>query len=110
MSKFSNFKLIPSLQETLNQRDLQTPTEIQIKAIPALLAGRSVVGVAETGGGKTLSYALPILHQLKTLENNGSRIELPSQPRAVVIVPSRELGEQVTKAFKPFTHTTRLRV
>jgi ATP-dependent RNA helicase RhlE len=69
-----------------------------------------VVGVSETGSGKTLAYALPILHQLKSLENSGAKITVESQPRAIIIVPTRELGEQVSKVFKPFTHTTRLRV
>jgi len=87
-----------------------TPTEIQSRAVPELLAGRSIVGVAETGSGKTLAYALPVLHLLKKLENEGKAITEESQPRAVVIVPTRELGEQVSKVFKPFTHTTRLRV
>jgi superfamily II DNA/RNA helicase len=68
------------------------------------------VGVAETGSGKTLAYALPILHQLKSLENAGKRVSLDSQPRAAVIVPTRELGEQISRVFKVFTHATRLRV
>ncbi len=110
MTTFADFDLLPTLQETLKEKELIRPTEIQVKAIPALLAGRSVVGVAETGSGKTLSFALPILHALKTLENEGNPIKVYGEPRAIVMVPTRELGEQVAKAFKPFTHTTRLRV
>jgi len=110
MSTFSEFELLPSLQETLKEKKFLKTTEIQARAIPLLLKGKSVVGVAETGSGKTLAFALPILHHLKTLENNGDRITKDGQPRAVVIVPTRELGEQVAKVFKPFTHTTRLRV
>ncbi len=110
MEKFTDFDLLPTLQDTLKEKEFVTPTEIQRRALPLLLAGKSVVGVAETGSGKTLSYALPILHLLKTLENDGNRITVDAHPRAVVIVPTRELGEQVSKVFKPFTHTTRLRV
>lgn len=110
MAKFSNFKLLSTLQSTLSEKNLVTPSEIQERAIPMLLSGRSLVGVAETGSGKTLAYALPILHLLKTLENEDDAVTLESSPRAAVIVPSRELGEQVSKVFKPFTHTTRLRV
>ena len=110
MTTFSDFALLPTLQETLIERELTRPTEIQKRAIPALLAGRSVVGVAETGSGKTLAYGLPILQLLKTLENEGDAIKVYGEPRAIVVVPTRELGEQVAKAFKPFTHTTRLRV
>lgn len=110
MSTFASFDLLPTLQETLTEKNFLTPTEIQTRAVPALLAGKSVVGVAQTGSGKTLAYALPILHQLKTLENDGQAIKADGRPRAVVMVPTRELGEQVSKVFKPFTHTTRLRV
>jgi superfamily II DNA/RNA helicase len=110
MLSFSDFKLLDTLQASLSEKGLIKPTEIQARAIPALLEGRSIVGVAETGSGKTLSYALPILHLLKSLENNRQPITVEAQPRACVIVPTRELGEQVSKVFKPFTHTTRLRV
>lgn len=110
MSSFTAFSLLPTLQATLVEKELNTPTEIQQRAVPLLLRGSSIVGVAETGSGKTLAYALPILHQIKLLENEGDSIKEDSRPRAVVVVPTRELGEQVSKVFKPFTHTTRLRV
>jgi ATP-dependent RNA helicase RhlE len=110
MSSFTDFNLLPTIQATLAEKGLVTPTEIQSRALPQLLKGKSVVGVSETGSGKTLAYALPILHQLKELENKGDAIKTERQPRAIVVVPTRELGEQVSKVFKPFTHTTRLRV
>lgn len=110
MSSFTAFDLLPTLQETLVEKELSRPTEIQMRAIPLLLDGRSLVGVAETGSGKTLSFALPILHKIKSLELADDAVTQGGKPRAVVVVPTRELGEQVTKAFKPFTHTTRLRV
>jgi superfamily II DNA/RNA helicase len=110
MSSFSEFELLPSIQATLSEKGLVRPTEIQARTLPLLLAGRSVVGVSETGSGKTLSYVLPVLQFLKALENSGDAVKTEAQPRAAVIVPSRELGEQVSRVFKPFTHTTRLRV
>ena len=110
MKLFTELNLLPTLQATLDEKGFTTPTEIQSRALPSLLKGRSLVGVAETGSGKTLTYALPILHLLKILEDEGNRITVESQPRAVVIVPTRELGEQVSRVFKDFTHTTRLRV
>lgn len=110
MSDFSNFNLLPSLLGTLTENGLVTPTEIQLRAIPLMMAGKSVIGVSETGSGKTLSYALPMLHLLKVLENDGDPVEDESRPRAAVIVPTRELGEQVSRVFKRFTHATRLRV
>lgn len=110
MSTFSDFGLLPTLQTTLTEKALVKPTEIQSRAMPALLKGKSVVGVAETGSGKTLAYALPVLHLLKSLENDGDPVKNEGSPRAVVLVPTRELGEQVSKVFKLFTHATRLRV
>ncbi|MEQ1664174.1 MAG: DEAD/DEAH box helicase, partial [Bdellovibrionales bacterium] len=110
MTDFTQFNLLPTLLATLVEKSFKTPTEIQKSAIPLLMSGKSVVGVSETGSGKTLAFALPILHMIKKLENDGEKITVEGQPRAAVIVPTRELGEQVSKVFKPFTHTTRLRV
>src|SRR5690348_15800792 len=110
MSSFADFSLLPSLQATLAEEGLVTPAEMHTRAIPALLEGKSVIGLSETGSGKSLAFVLPALHKLKTLENEGNRITDAGRPHAVVIVPARELGEQVTLVIKPFTHTTRLRV
>lgn len=110
MISFTDFDLLPTLQASLAEKNFTAPTEIQARAIPLILAGKTMVGVSETGSGKTLAFALPILHMLKTLENDGDSVKMDSQPRAVIVVPTRELGEQVSKVFKPFTHTTRLRV
>jgi len=110
MTSFSDFSLLPTLQATLAEKGLTTPTEIQARAVPALLQGKSVIGLSETGSGKTLAFVLPLLHRLKSLEIEGHPITEESRPRGVVIVPARELGEQVARVFKPFTHTTRLRV
>jgi superfamily II DNA/RNA helicase len=110
MAKFSDYGLLNSLVKTLKSNQISNPTEIQNNAIPTLMGGQSVVGVAETGSGKTLAYALPLLHALKTLEDAGEEVTENSRPRAVVMVPTRELGEQVSKVFKTLTHDTRLRV
>jgi ATP-dependent RNA helicase RhlE len=109
-STFADYAMLATLQASLAEQGFVTPTEIQRRALPALLGGRSVVGVAETGGGKTLAYVLPVLHALKSLESTGQPVTADATPRAAVIVPTRELGEQVTKVFKRFTHATRLRV
>ncbi len=110
MSKFEDFGLLPSLLKTLKTNKFTKPTEVQHHVIPLMMGGQSVVGVSETGSGKTFSYALPVLQKLKTLEEEGSPVTEPSTPRAIVMVPTRELGEQVSKVFKTFTHETRLRV
>lgn len=110
MTPFHEMSLLPSLLASLDAQHITQPTEIQARAIPELLTGRSVIGVAETGSGKTLAYALPMLHRIKSLELDGDPVGVESQPRAVVLVPGRELGEQVARVFKSFTHDTRLRV
>lgn len=110
MFSFDEINLLPSLKKTLAEKSLKVPTEIQRRAMPVLLSGKSVVGVAQTGTGKTLAYALPLLHSLKTLENEGKATTNYGSPRAVIIVPTRDLGEQVARVFKLFTHETRLRV
>ncbi len=110
MTTFQKFPLLPSLLTTLAEEDLITPTEIQKRALPHLLKGKSLVGVSETGSGKTLVYILTALQHLKVLENQGQQATKDRSPRAVVMVPTRELGEQVARHFKVFTHKTRLRV
>ncbi len=110
MSSFKEFTLLPSLLSTLKKVGFSAPTEIQERALPPLLKGKSVAGVAETGSGKTLAYALPVLQKLKQLEENDDAVSLQGHPRAVILVPSSDLGEQVAKVFKGFTHETRLRV
>lgn len=111
MNSFSDFGLLHSLLLTLKENGIYKPTEIQTQAIPLIMSGQSVVGVSETGSGKTLTYALPLLHALKNIETEEKNpVTEEAAPRALVMVPTRELGEQVAKVFKIFTHRTRLRV
>lgn len=110
MNSFSDFGLMPSLLKTLKERQIYKPTEIQSRAIPMMMGGMPVVAISETGSGKTLTYALPLMHLLKGLEDDKKPVTLENSPRAVVVVPTRELGDQVARVFKNFTHDTRLRV
>lgn len=102
--------LLPSLTQTLADQGITEPTEIQARTLPVLVDGRSLLGVSQTGSGKTLGYVLPLLHRLKSLEDDGDAVQIPRRPRGLVLVPGRELGEQVSKVFKGLTHATRLRV
>jgi ATP-dependent RNA helicase RhlE len=94
---FSSLKLAPSLLEKLVSLNFEQPTPIQSQAIPAILSGTDVLGIAPTGSGKTASYALPILSQLphKTSLKNRS-------VSVLVLVPTRELAVQVSTVFKDF--------
>jgi ATP-dependent RNA helicase RhlE len=108
--RFVDLPLLPSLLDSLTNLGLDTLTEVQAEALPLLLERRSVVAIAETGSGKTLTYVLPVLDRLKRMEDDGNPVDTESEPRALVIVPTRELGEQVAAVFKTLTHATRLRV
>jgi len=110
LPSFSAFALLPSLTGALKEQGIVRPTDIQQASIAPLLRGESLLGVAETGSGKTLAYVLPLLHQLKALEEAGDPVTQVGMPRGLVLVPGRELGEQVAKVLKSLTHSTRLRV
>ncbi len=88
---FAKLGLIEPLLRTLQQLNYTTPTPVQAKAIPAVLAGRDLMAAAQTGTGKTAGFALPVLQRL-ALE--GEKVASNSI-RALVLVPTRELAEQV---------------
>ena len=93
--EFNNIKLSKQLLKALEEQDIHSPTPIQEKAIPPILAGEDVVGIAQTGTGKTLAYLLPILRDLKFSEQ--------LEPRALILVPTRELAVQVAAEIKKLT-------
>ncbi|MDV9030949.1 DEAD/DEAH box helicase [Pseudomonas sp. RAC1] len=88
---FAKLGLIEPLLRTLEQLGYSTPTPVQAQAIPAVLAGRDLMAAAQTGTGKTAGFALPVLQRL-ALE--GGKVDSNSI-RALVLVPTRELAEQV---------------
>ena len=87
---FDSFAFAPELAANIKRLGFETPTPIQAKAIPAILEGRDVVGLAQTGTGKTAAFVLPMLQKLM----NGPR----RRARALIIGPTRELAEQTRKA------------
>ena len=97
-SRFSELGLADPLQHALIARNHLIPTPIQARAIPELLAGRDVLGIAQTGTGKTAAFALPILHKL--FESRGSNG--PRGPRALVLAPTRELASQIGEEFRAY--------
>src|SRR6202453_4205453 len=78
------------------------PTPIQLRSIPLVLAGRDVIGSAQTGTGKTAAFALPILSKLDRHQ--------PAGPRALVLEPTRELASQVETAIRDYARFTDLKV
>ncbi|MCB1745632.1 MAG: DEAD/DEAH box helicase [Gammaproteobacteria bacterium] len=90
---FGDFTLRPELVRALAEVGYETPTAIQVETLPTLLAGRDVIGQAQTGTGKTAAFALPVL--------NG--IDLAAKgPQALVLAPTRELAIQVAEAFQRY--------
>ncbi len=105
---FSDLGLADPIQRALTDRGHVIPTPIQARAIPELLAGKDVLGIAQTGTGKTAAFALPILHQLsRTRANDGPRG--PRGPRALILAPTRELAIQIGDEFRAYGRHLHLR-
>jgi ATP-dependent RNA helicase RhlE len=98
---FEHFNLHSSITTAVKTLGFSTPTPIQREAIPAVMAGRDLMGLAQTGTGKTAAFGLPILHRL--LAGPQGKV------RALILAPTRELTEQTHKAIGGMGRNTRLR-
>ncbi len=104
LTSFQDFGLADPISRALQEENYLTPTPIQAQTIPIALTGRDVVGIAQTGTGKTASFALPILHRL--LEN---RVKpQPKTCRVLVLSPTRELSGQILDSFNAYGRHMRL--
>ena len=106
---FSSVGLAPSLQRAVADQGYTVMTPIQAKAIPHVLAGRDIMGAAQTGTGKTAAFSLPLLHKMLPHEN-ASMSPARHPVRALVIAPTRELADQVAANIKGYAAQTKLRV
>lgn len=95
MNHFENFNLNKPLHNAIEELRFDTPTPIQVESFPVILSGKDVVGIAQTGTGKTLAYMLPILQELKFSKQ--------VNPRVLILVPTRELVLQVVERIETFT-------
>jgi ATP-dependent RNA helicase RhlE len=95
---FASLGLIAPLPETLDSLGYQSPTTVQSRAIPAVLAGRDLMAAAQTGTGKTAAFALPLLQRLAAEKTPVAS----NSVRALVLVPTRELAEQVNESFRAY--------
>ena len=98
MTSFADLGLSAPILRAVSAENYATPTPIQAKAIPHLLAGRDLLGCAQTGTGKTAAFALPILHRL----SNDVRRPGPKSCRALVLTPTRELAAQIRDSFATY--------
>lgn len=99
---FEAFSLPKSLQKAVDELGLTQPTPIQERAFPVILSGRDVMGIAQTGTGKTFAYLLPLLKQYKFTPTH--------TPKIVILVPTRELVVQVTEEVEKLTKYMSVRV
>lgn len=95
---FVDLSLAEPLLRALNEKNYTVPSPIQAQAIPYLLQGRDLIGIAQTGTGKTAAFALPILQRL-TASNAPL---LPKRPRALILAPTRELAAQIGQSFAAY--------
>ncbi len=104
-TNFAELGLIPPLLARLSELEYQQPTPIQAQAIPSVLAGRDLIAGANTGSGKTASFALPMLQQLHTETVRDNRSQKGNYVAGLVLVPTRELAKQVADSIKSYaTH------
>jgi ATP-dependent RNA helicase RhlE len=98
---FADFALNRQILNAIEEKGYLTPTPIQQKAIPSILSGQDVMGIAQTGTGKTAAYVLPLIMKIKFAQGTA--------PRAVVLVPTRELAMQVKENVDQYSKYTDLR-
>jgi superfamily II DNA/RNA helicase len=102
MTLFSDLKLDPKVLKAIDEAGYTAPTPIQAEAIPHALEGRDVLGIAQTGTGKTASFTLPMITRL------GRGRARARMPRSLVLAPTRELAAQVAENFDTYAKYTRL--
>ena len=100
---FAGFGLAEPILRALAARRHETPTPIQARSIPALLEGRDILGIAQTGTGKTAAFVLPILHRLQ------AEPKRPGRPRALILAPTRELAIQIGDEVRAYSTFLKLR-
>jgi hypothetical protein len=96
--EFAKLGLGPNLVKALSEAGYKTPTPIQMQAIPSIIAGHDLLGVAQTGTGKTAAFALPILEYL---EKHKAK-PVPGRTRVLVLTPTRELAAQIEASFRRY--------
>jgi superfamily II DNA/RNA helicase len=105
---FAQLQLAPPLARAVAEMGYESMTPIQAQAIPVVMTGKDVMGAAQTGTGKTAAFSLPLLHRLLKHEN-ASTSPARHPVRALVLLPTRELADQVAQQIKLYAKYTQLR-
>lgn len=106
VQKWSQCGLPAQTLGVIRQLNYEKPTSIQAQAIPAIMSGRNVIGVAKTGSGKTIAFLLPMFRHIK----DQRPLESQEGPISLIMTPTRELAVQIFKECKPFLKALNLRV
>ena len=101
-ANFTELGLIPPLLARLTELKYQQPTPIQAQAIPSILAGRDLIAGANTGSGKTATFALPLLQKIHTEKPLSSKSSQSNTVTGLILVPTRELAKQVADSIKSY--------
>lgn len=104
MTSFQDFGLADPISRALQEENYLTPTPIQAQTIPTALTGKDIVGIAQTGTGKTAAFALPILHRLV----HPRKQTQPKSCRVLVLSPTRELSGQILESFQAYGRYLRI--
>ncbi|ETW84578.1 hypothetical protein HETIRDRAFT_473278 [Heterobasidion irregulare TC 32-1] len=105
VTKWSHFGLPASCLDVIKRLNYTSPTSIQAQAIPAIMSGRDVIGVAKTGSGKTVAFLLPLFRHIKDQRS----LDQMEGPIAIIMTPTRELAVQIHRDCKPFLKVLNLR-
>src|SRR5512143_2657043 len=103
--RFEDLRLAEPLLRAVQAAGYRTPTPIQVQAIPHVLAGKDIIGCAQTGTGKTAAFALPILQRLVAQQRPNER----RVTKVLVLSPTRELASQISDSFAAYGKNTGLK-
>lgn len=103
---FTEFELNNNVAEAINDLGYTTATPIQEKAIPPLIAGKDLVGCAQTGTGKTAAFAIPVINHIHRIVGSGKKRK---QIRTIILAPTRELAIQIAENFEALSKYTQIR-
>lgn len=109
-SSFAKLGVAEQFVTTLKKLHITEPTPVQLEAIPFVLDGQDVLAAAQTGTGKTIAFGLPILQKLNEQPIKPANPQMPCEIKALVLVPTRELAQQVYTAINQYAESTELRV
>ncbi|NQV43510.1 MAG: DEAD/DEAH box helicase, partial [Rhodospirillales bacterium] len=109
MTDFEGLNLAQPLLRAIAEEGYTSPTPIQAQSIPALLDGHDLMGIAQTGTGKTAAFALPLLHRLSKASGHEDARVPKRATRALILAPTRELANQIYACIKTYSRHMGLR-